>query len=316
MKRIEPTPPGGADGSVPRRHSRLARHGLNRGQALVSGFESGAMHTLRSALHRPHGRDRSRGQSLVEFAFVLPILLVMVAGAVDLGRMFYGYVTIESAAREASFYGASRPECDVSSASCPNPSNVTWRLNQDLSGLQGVTWTVQCKDAGGTAKANSACAEGDSYLVGVNYPFQLVTPILSSVVGTGFNISTSDSSLVLNRAPGAGATPAPTPTPTPIPTPTPTPGPTPTPCVNPTVTFTGSPTSGTGPFPVTFSGTSNGTPFSWSWTFGDGSTGSGQTVTHGYPAVRGTMHYDVTLTVNTGALCATTVIRNNYIDVR
>ena len=288
MKRIEPTPPGGADGSAPRRHSRLARRGPNR------------------------------GQSLVEFAFVLPILLVMVAGAVDLGRMFYGYVTIESAAREASFYGASRPECDVSSASCPNPSNVTWRLNQDLSGLQGVTWTVQCKDAGGTAKANSACAEGDSYLVGVNYPFQLVTPILSSVVGTGFNISTSASSLVLNRAPGAGATPAPTPTPTPtpIPTPTPTPGPTPTPCVNPTVTFTGSPTSGTGPFSVTFSGTASGTPVSWSWTFGDGSTGSGQTVTHGYLAVQGTKRYDVTLTVNTGALCATTVSTSNYIVVR
>ena len=268
-------------------------------------------------------QGRTNGQSLVEFAFILPIFLVMVAGAVDLGRMFYSYVTIEGAAREGSFYGASRPECDVASATCPDPSNVTWRLNQDLSGLQGVTWTIQCKDTGGTARANSACAEGDSYLVGVTYPFQLVTPILSSIIGTGFNISTSDSALVLNRAPGAAATPVPTPTPTPTPTPppgpTPTPAPTPAPCVNPTVTFTGSPLTGTGPYTVAFSGSSTGTPVSWTWTFGDGQTATGaslSTVSHLYAHPANNTQYDVSLTVNTGALCATTLSKGNYVFVK
>ena len=266
-------------------------------------------------------QGRTNGQSLVEFAFILPIFLVMVAGAVDLGRMFYSYVTIENAAREGSFYGASRPECDVASPSCPDPSNVTWRVNQDLSGLQGVTWTIQCKDTSGTARANSACAEGDSYLVGVTYPFQLVTPILSSIVGTGFNISTSDSSLVLNRAPGAAATPVPTPTPTPTPPPgpTPTPAPTPAPCVNPTVTFTGSPLTGTGPYTVAFSGSSTGTPVSWTWTFGDGQTATGaslSTVSHLYARPSNDAQYDVSLTVNTGALCATTLTQGNYVFVK
>ena len=266
-------------------------------------------------------QGRTNGQSLVEFAFILPIFLVMVAGAVDLGRMFYSYVTIEGAAREGSFYGASRPECDVASATCPDPSNVTWRLNQDLSGLQGVTWTIQCKDTGGTARANSACAEGDSYLVGVTYPFQLVTPILSSIIGTGFNISTSDSALVLNRAPGAAATPVPTPTPTPTPPPgpTPTPAPTPAPCVNPTVTFTGSPLTGFGPYTVAFSGSSTGTPVSWTWTFGDGQTATGaslSTVSHLYAHPANNTQYDVSLTVNTGALCATTLSKGNYVFVK
>ena len=266
-------------------------------------------------------QGRTNGQSLVEFAFILPIFLVMVAGAVDLGRMFYSYVTIEGAAREGSFYGAARPECDVASAACPDPSNVTWRLNQDLSGLQGVTWTIQCKDTGGTARANSACAEGDSYLVGVTYPFQLVTPILSSIIGTGFNISTSDSALVLNRAPGAAATPVPTPTPTPTPPPgpTPTPAPTPEPCVNPTVTFTGSPLTGFGPYTVAFSGSSTGTPVSWTWTFGDGQTATGaslSTVSHLYAHPANNTQYDVSLTVNTGALCATTLSKGNYVFVK
>lgn len=307
---------------------------------------------------RPRFRRRHRksGQSLVEFAVILPILLAMVAGAVDLGRMFYAYVTIESAAREGAFYGASRPRCDINQPGCVDPGNVTWRLTQDLSGLQGATWTIQCHDTSGAPRANSACAEGDSYVVGITYPFQLVTPILSSVVGAGFNISTSESALVLNSAPGAvddcdgvgdgdedgdddgvgdgdgdndcdgdgdpdpTPTPGPTPTPTPTPTPgpTPTPSPSPTPCVNPIVTFSGTPLTGTGPYTVAFTGSSTGTPVSWTWTFGDGQTATGpslSSVSHTYAAVEHKTKYDVSLTVNTGELCATTETANNYVEV-
>ena len=66
---------------------------------------------------RPRLRFNRRtraGQSLVEFALIVPILLTMVAAAVDMGRLFFAYVTMESAAREAAFYGAFKPQCDVS----------------------------------------------------------------------------------------------------------------------------------------------------------------------------------------------------------
>ncbi len=272
-------------------------------------------------------RNRTNGQSLVEFAFVLPLLLVMVAGAADLGRLFFGYVTVESAAREAAFYGASKPGCDINQPTCADPANVTWRLNEDLSGLQGATWTISCEDPSGTPRANSACAEGDSYVVAITYPFQLVTPILSSIVGTGFDISTSQSALVLNSAPGAAATPTPTPVPTPTPdplatptpTPTPTPLATPTPCVNPTVSFSGNPLSGDGPYTVSFTGSSTGTPVSWTWTFGDGYSDTGpslSSVSHTYAHPSNNTQYDVSLTVNTGDLCATTLTKNNYVFVK
>src|SRR5258708_11445277 len=78
---------------------------------------------------------RNQGQSLVEFALILPILLTIVAGAVDMGRLFFAYVTIENAAREAAFYGAFKPQCDVTGTGCIDPGNVTWRLTQDLSRL-------------------------------------------------------------------------------------------------------------------------------------------------------------------------------------
>src|SRR3972149_6609068 len=59
---------------------------------------------LRTFLRRR--RERSLGQSLVEFAIILPVFLVILSAAIDLGRMAYARVTIANVAREASFQGA------------------------------------------------------------------------------------------------------------------------------------------------------------------------------------------------------------------
>jgi hypothetical protein len=62
----------------------------------------------RGAVHESgaSNRDVSSGQSLVEFALVLPILAFMLLGILDLSRVFTSIMTVESAAREAADYGA------------------------------------------------------------------------------------------------------------------------------------------------------------------------------------------------------------------
>jgi Flp pilus assembly protein TadG len=49
---------------------------------------------------------RPRGQSLVEFALVVPLLLVFFVAVADLARLYATMTTIESAAREAADYGS------------------------------------------------------------------------------------------------------------------------------------------------------------------------------------------------------------------
>jgi len=47
---------------------------------------------------------KMRGQSLVEFALVLPLLLMLILGAIDFGRLFYTKIIITNAAREGAYY--------------------------------------------------------------------------------------------------------------------------------------------------------------------------------------------------------------------
>jgi hypothetical protein len=58
------------------------------------------------------------GQSLVEFALIVPILLLLIMGTLDLGRLYYIKIALQSAAREGVYYLSYNPgdqsNCDGS----------------------------------------------------------------------------------------------------------------------------------------------------------------------------------------------------------
>ncbi len=59
-----------------------------------------------------HGNDRHRrrrGQSLVEFAIVLPILLFLTLVALDFGRVYLGWINLQSMSRIAANLAANNP---------------------------------------------------------------------------------------------------------------------------------------------------------------------------------------------------------------
>ena len=54
-------------------------------------------------------RHRPLGQSLVELALILPVMMLLFAGALDLGRAVYSQIMIENAAKEGALEAARNP---------------------------------------------------------------------------------------------------------------------------------------------------------------------------------------------------------------
>jgi Flp pilus assembly protein TadG len=116
-------------------------------------------------------RDRSsRGQTMVEFALILPILMFLLTGFFDLGRVVLAHDALGHAAREAARYaivhgGSSANPCPVgpphadavvpvASASCPypSPSKESIRIEaREQAAASGSIVTVEvCYGAGCT----------------------------------------------------------------------------------------------------------------------------------------------------------------------
>lgn len=60
------------------------------------------------------GRDRSRGQAMVEFALVAPLLFLMVFGSFEFARFIFFYELLNNATREGARYAivhGSRSDC-------------------------------------------------------------------------------------------------------------------------------------------------------------------------------------------------------------
>lgn len=114
-----------------------------------------------------------RGQSLVEFALVVPMLLLVLFAIIDFGRLFQGYITLTNATREGARIAAVGG----------TDSDISARVLSAASGLSGVTVSpASYPDAGGDISGNSV-------VVTASAPMSFITPIgaLITMVSKGAN---------------------------------------------------------------------------------------------------------------------------------
>ena len=161
----------------------------------------------------------ARGQSIVEFALIVPLALVLLGGALDMGRLFHARISIENAAREGAVFGSDNPRCDTSAQSlCADPDTAEWRVKNEALGLGALTVAFNCYDAGSTV-ALTSCAGGHTYEATVSTEFDFVTPLLEPLLGDKISLEAKATAVVLSGAIDPSATPAPIPTPSPTPPP-------------------------------------------------------------------------------------------------
>jgi Flp pilus assembly protein TadG len=199
------------------------------------------------------GSDRPRrgqGQSLVEFALVLPILMIVLLFAVDFGRAFYSWVILQNAARIGANFAALNPEGWEGTGDPVLQAQYAALVSKDWGtlGCDPPTVPVFTDAAADTSIAgqtpDTAYDVGDTVRVTLTCPFRPATPVISGILGSSIKlVATSEFRIRSGSIAGldfeaqipkpstVAPTPTPGPTPTAGPTATPIPTATPPPCL-------------------------------------------------------------------------------------
>jgi len=149
---------------------------------------------------------RERGQSLVELAISLTVMLLLLAGAVTFGMALFSYVAIRDAAQEGALWGSFTPCLDASGATCNDPAKLNTaaikervrgasdspvRLS-DLSVVPDAYINVElspspanggqpCEGTTGTDEHGSPVP--NAVKVTVKYDYHIIMPFVNAMVG-------------------------------------------------------------------------------------------------------------------------------------
>jgi Flp pilus assembly protein TadG len=149
-------------------------------------------------IHLPGRKGRASpveasGQSMTEIAVLAPLLMLILLGALDLGRVFFAYVAITNASREGARYGM------TNSTDSNYINDIAGAATREAGGVlvfsgpnANSTIDVECAAPGSNptnAASYRSCTStapqpGGSVQVTVSYPFQFATLYLFGVSST------------------------------------------------------------------------------------------------------------------------------------
>lgn len=136
---------------------------------------------LRHAKHPPQGHEH--GQSLVEFAVILPLLLLIVLGTVDLGMGFKTYIALTNASREGVRWISIHPS---------DPDGAKARVSEEAErvGLEDGLFT----EGGYTVSFSpdqSSYSAGDKVTVNVDFEYELLFGTITGLPAIPFTASST-----------------------------------------------------------------------------------------------------------------------------
>ena len=143
---------------------------------------------------RRGGQHPSRGQSLVEFAMVIPIIVLLVAVFVEIGRAVYAYNTIANAARQGARVAVVNQLPDVTDCDESRPIEDPYEPHWSVIGcalLAGKTLGLTPADVtvayvtppSTTLSCSPTLHVGCLATVTVRFNYDITTPFVSRFIG-------------------------------------------------------------------------------------------------------------------------------------
>jgi Flp pilus assembly protein TadG len=138
------------------------------------------------------------GQTLAEFALVLPVVALVIFGLVDMARAMQSYVTIQEAARDGARYAV------TGRIDCTGPAIQTRETcieqavidrTDHLNNADTITTTFRSWDYpsyADPAAESDAGEQCDAVEVQVDYDYEPITPIFSTLIANSIPMRASE----------------------------------------------------------------------------------------------------------------------------
>jgi Flp pilus assembly protein TadG len=156
---------------------------------------------LVKVLHPGAARQRSAGQSLVEFALVLPVFILVLVSLFDLGRGVFAYNTLTNAAREGARLAIVNQDVPLIVARAKSQTQIV-ELNDP-----SVTVAFYQVEEDGSPDLDNPCdlvAVGCLAVVSFQGTYQPITPMIGNIVfGDGVTFEARSVLSVEYRCPNA-----------------------------------------------------------------------------------------------------------------
>jgi len=114
-----------------------------------------------------------RGQAMVEMALILPVLILMIFGTVEFGRIYASYLMVNNAAREGARFAAVGA----------TDAQITTLIMQRSSALDETQMTVTITPPDGSR------VRAQGVQVDVVYPVRVYAPVISNIIGDPYLVS-------------------------------------------------------------------------------------------------------------------------------
>ncbi|MBS8266579.1 pilus assembly protein [Mesobacillus boroniphilus] len=107
-----------------------------------------------------------KGQSLVEFALVLPLLVLLLFGIVDFARIFHVYLTMDHAGREAARAASiGKDDTTIKSVAVGDGASINLTEGNVLITPEGTR------------------TSGTDVVITINYSINFLTPVIGNIIG-------------------------------------------------------------------------------------------------------------------------------------
>jgi Flp pilus assembly protein TadG len=134
---------------------------------------------------RKRGSKSERGQSLVELAITLPILVLLLLGTLDFGMAIFSYSMLRDAAQEGAFYGSFNPSniAEIENRArniSPHANNVVFSSPVHLRDKSQIKVNVR---ALGNFCQGAKNGVANSIQVNVSYRYPILMPFVGRLIG-------------------------------------------------------------------------------------------------------------------------------------